>query len=623
MYSTYFAEMDEGRAYRCVFGASLFGSACLTVEATFFGGLPPQRRLCEVLRDIEAHREKWHESRFTCRRMRTRIATVVYMVATLAVSGCSNLEFEPGDDDALANAAEHDTLEAREDRVLVSLSSDIADELRRDWQPGALELVPVRTEGDIEIVELARIDVAELSNQIHARTHRCGGFIAHDSMLEAVDSALHYSGGLVARRQALTASAFYEINQDEAVRAAIAQVDDNQVLATIEGLVAFGTRYESSRTAGESAAWLAERWRGYAAGRSDVTVELVDHNRTNMPSVAMTIRGSVDPGKRVIIGGHLDSIVGGSRGNPNTPAPGADDDASGVAALGEAARVMLATNFVPDYSVTFYAYAAEEIGLVGSGELAAQAEAAGDEILGVMQLDMVNFNGSSIDMGLLSDSGYVDSELNSFLVQLIEAYTPYSYELTTCGYGCSDHASWSRRGYPAVAPFEAPFSGRNRSIHTTGDTIDRSNGNASHAGKFARVATAFLIELSKDSAGTPDDPTDPPDDPTDPPDDPTDPPDDPTDPPQEEPECRTTSECAPGQVCTGDGECVDQDTPGDDPPGDDVPGDDPPGDDPPGDGPGPSDPSPGAGCNAGTAGGSSVGWLMLFALIGLRRRRRR
>ena len=71
-----------------------------------------------------------------------------------------------------------------------------------------------------------------------------------------------------------------------------------------------------------------------------------------------------------MLGAHQDS-VNGARATGR--APGADDDASGVASLSEVIRVALANDYRPLRTVKFMAYAAEEVGLRGSADIAAAA----------------------------------------------------------------------------------------------------------------------------------------------------------------------------------------------------------------------------------------------------------
>jgi leucyl aminopeptidase len=84
--------------------------------------------------------------------------------------------------------------------------------------------------------------------------------------------------------------------------------------------------------------------------------------------------------------------------------------------------------------------------------------------------------------------------MRNFLVEINRHYVGATIHEDKCGYGCSDHASWFRRGYPAVMPFEAAFDDMNRNIHTTSDVID-SRSDFEHAASFSKLAIAMAVEL--------------------------------------------------------------------------------------------------------------------------------
>jgi bacterial leucyl aminopeptidase len=63
-----------------------------------------------------------------------------------------------------------------------------------------------------------------------------------------------------------------------------------------------------------------------------------------------------------------------------------------------------------------------------------------------------------------------------------------------CGYGCSDHASWSRQGFPALMPFEANLNSMNRHIHTSADVINNQSS-FRHSNMFTKIAIALALEL--------------------------------------------------------------------------------------------------------------------------------
>lgn len=343
----------------------------------------------------------------------------------------------------------------------------------------------VETTGDVAIVEVPTDELTELSERMHTEHQRCGGFMAHDSLADA--------------RAALVPADTrpapdYTLDRGDAVRAVLPKVSADAIKKTIGELSAMKNRYFQSESGAAASAWLRDRWRTFSP-REDITIELVE---TGYPqkSVVMTIPGTTKPDEVVVIGGHLDSISpGGTRGT----APGADDDASGIATLSEVARVLLAADFRPERTVKFMAYAAEEVGLRGSLKIAKDYQARGVNVVGALQLDMTNFQGSDRDIWLIDD--HTDHDQNAFLVTLIEGYTDATWGVDRCGYACSDHASWTRYGYRASMPFESRFKDSNRDIHTIRDTLERSDNNANHAVKFARLATAYALELGKGTLG--------------------------------------------------------------------------------------------------------------------------
>jgi leucyl aminopeptidase len=259
------------------------------------------------------------------------------------------------------------------------------------------------------------------------------------------------------------------------------------------------TRYYQSKTGAAASEWLRDRWRSFTT-RRDVTVELVDHGYAQK-SVILTIPGTTRAAEVVVLGGHLDSITMAGRAGV---APGADDDASGIATLTEVVRVLLAKDYHPARTIKVIAYAAEEVGLRGSLSIARDFQRRGVNVVGALQLDMTNYHGSDRDIWLIRD--FTSAPQNAFLARLIDAYVGASWGYDACGYACSDHASWHRTGVPgtgvpASMPFEARFADSNRQIHTARDTLETSDANASHAIKFARLAAAYALELGKGELG--------------------------------------------------------------------------------------------------------------------------
>jgi hypothetical protein len=201
---------------------------------------------------------------------------------------------------------------------------------------------------------------------------------------------------------------------DRELRAILREVDPRRIEATVRKLVSFGTRHtlstqdDPNRGIGAARDWiLAELQRYAAASEGRMTVELQSYIQepapripvpTRITNIRATLRGSVTPERVYVISGHYDSRVTDVM-NATADAPGANDDASGVAVSMELARVMATRR--PNATLVFAAVAGEEQGLYGARHMAAQYKAAGTDVQAMFTNDIV---GSS-----RADDGTVDA----------------------------------------------------------------------------------------------------------------------------------------------------------------------------------------------------------------------
>ena len=340
------------------------------------------------------------------------------------------------------------------------------------------------------VVQLTAEEVEQLSQVIHHDLHRCGGFIQHESFQDAMN-ALTSQGDMYFAKRAIFSD--YTINQGSVVRPMVNMVSEPSIRGMIDKLTAFNTRYYKSETGVKSSEFIRDTWANLSSKRNDVKVELYKHKNWPQASIIMTITGSEKPEEIVIVGGHADSIAGMFGGGGR--APGADDNASGIATITETIRILMASGFKPKRTVQFMGYAAEEVGLLGSKEIAASYKNKSTKVVGVMQLDMTLKHGTA-DKDIVMMTDYTNQAQNEFLGRLIDEYVKVPWGYSKCGYGCSDHASWTANGYPASIPFESTMEDINRAIHTAKDTVESAGGDAKHATKFAKLATAFVVELA-------------------------------------------------------------------------------------------------------------------------------
>ena len=348
------------------------------------------------------------------------------------------------------------------------------------------------------VSEIKAHQLSEVSEYIHQREKRCGGYFAFRTRREANAFVASDRSAAVAKA---SLAASYSIDNQATVSHWLPQVSEANIYNTINHLSSYQNRYYASPTGKSSAEWIRGAWQALAGLRSDVTTELFTAcgNCSTQPSVILTVQGAVFPNEIVVLGAHLDSI-NANGGGLTQHAPGADDDASGIATLTEIMRVALASGWRPKRTVKFMGYAAEEVGLRGSNAIAQSFKVANKNVVGVLQLDMTNYKSGAVpDMQLITD--YSNADLKTFVASLFDTYlapTGLTRSTHTCGYGCSDHASWTAAGYPAAMMFEAgDVGGYFPYIHTTGDTLANMGESAEHSVKFAKLGLAFLGELGK------------------------------------------------------------------------------------------------------------------------------
>jgi hypothetical protein len=203
--------------------------------------------------------------------------------------------------------------------------------------------------------------------------------------------------------------------------------------------------------------------------------------------------GSQYPNKQYIICAHFDDMPSG------TTAPGADDNASGTAAVIEAARIF--TQYNSKYTIIYALWDEEEQGLVGSNYYAQQAALAGDSIMGVINMDMIAWDNDNDNVVEI----HVRPIANSLALKdkIIEVNTNYTIGLITSvqnpGTTASDQAAFWNNNYGALLLIEEYYGGDfNAYYHTVNDLLIHFN--QPYFLKMSKVAigtVAALAEMSE------------------------------------------------------------------------------------------------------------------------------
>jgi len=202
-----------------------------------------------------------------------------------------------------------------------------------------------------------------------------------------------------------------------------------------------------------------EIYNSFSSFGMTTTLDPFSYNSSTYYNVVGVLPGKVHPSQVYIVGAHYDSVNN----------PGADDNASGVAGVLEAARVL--SNYQFDSTLVFIAFDREEQGLIGSNAYATAAKGRGDNILGMISLDMIAYNTDGSNKADIEGTLASDPVKNA-LAGAITAYGGLSYEIHTGAYNYSDHAPFEWKGYNACLLIE---HWGNPYYHTANDNVDLEN----------------------------------------------------------------------------------------------------------------------------------------------------
>ncbi len=204
-------------------------------------------------------------------------------------------------------------------------------------------------------------------------------------------------------------------------------------------------------------------------------------------NVVGTLPGLERPEEIVIITAHLDSMPSGAI------SPGADDNASGVVAVLLAAEIL--SQYQWDCTLRFVAFTGEEQGLLGSKVYAQAAYNNGDNILGVLNLDMIAYDSNSnpeVELHARSTSP-AELAIANLFIDVVDVYNlDLNPVIPTNASGASDHASFWTYGYPAILAIE-DFQDFTPHYHTVNDRL--STLNMAYYTEFVKAALGTFAHM--------------------------------------------------------------------------------------------------------------------------------
>jgi hypothetical protein len=236
--------------------------------------------------------------------------------------------------------------------------------------------------------------------------------------------------------------------------------------------------------------------------------EVITQGNYEMRSVVATLPGKgIDTRRTYVICSHYDSIASKSTNWlvdwKTLPAPGADDNASGTAAVLEAARILSQYDF--EHTIKFITFSGEELGLHGSKHYTNLAAENGEDIAGVLNFDMIAYDPNQPDIDVISNAASEWIADHMLSIQRKYNIGPLTLnKIINPEMVYSDHAPFWQNGWNAIlgidnsdfdSPEFYPF------MHTTEDTVDKLDFGMSS--RMVQVAVGTLASLADPVGGMP------------------------------------------------------------------------------------------------------------------------
>jgi len=214
----------------------------------------------------------------------------------------------------------------------------------------------------------------------------------------------------------------------------------------------------------------------------DITYQQLQYN------VIARIEGTDYPDSVCIIGAHYDNIL--KTGDPFTIVPGANDNASGVAAAIEIARVMKKNGYKPRNSIEFIAFGSEELGLFGSGAYAFNSSQNMKQIKFMLNNDMIAYqpiaDKSDWVVNILDyDNSHI---LRGMAEKMCSRFTILNYKNDNTSNKGSDSYPFFMNGYKALFFFSNYFDPY---YHSLNDLAE--NCNFEYCREIVKISCALLV----------------------------------------------------------------------------------------------------------------------------------
>ncbi len=269
----------------------------------------------------------------------------------------------------------------------------------------------------------------------------------------------------------------------------IESVNTDSLESNVLWLQNMDSRFALADNRKEVATDILKKFKSFGYDNAYLDSFYLENYKTWQYNVIATLDGEINPDSICILGAHHDSFV--YEPNPYELAPGANDNASGVSAVLEIARIMKKEKYKPNTTIRFISFAAEELNLYGSTDYAMKASKRGEKIKFMLNEDMIAYETSNdkstwkviiLDYGNSHDL-YLQTE------ELASTYTSLSTVNDNTYSNASDSYSFWIWGYKAI--FFMCY-GDDTNYHTINDLAEKCN--FEYCSEITKLSCSVLLK---------------------------------------------------------------------------------------------------------------------------------
>ncbi len=275
---------------------------------------------------------------------------------------------------------------------------------------------------------------------------------------------------------------------DKFIAALVTRVSQTNLQKWVNDLSAFHTRHTKSAYISQVTTWLINQFRSF--GYIDVVRHSYVKAGFQLDNVVCTKQGVGNTGQVIIVCGHYDCIMENPQ-DAAARAPGADDNATGIAIILEVARILADVQL--EDTVQFVGFSGEEQGLWGSTAYGQYIQANNINVHRLINLDMVGYPPADSSIIVERDTGnqtpandLASQSFGSSMAQMAADYTS-----TPVQFGpiyASDYMPFEARGYVVIGLYEGEG---NPNYHHSSDAP--STVNYPYVADAARITLATLL----------------------------------------------------------------------------------------------------------------------------------